>query len=59
LEKRLEISLTDQKFWSARESERERERERKKRERERAKREEGFAMRTSGNASALYGHFWP
>lgn len=49
-----------------RKSQREREREDRGRERERTKREqagerareEGFAMRTSGNASALYGHFW-
>jgi hypothetical protein len=38
LEKRLEISLTDQKFWCARESEREREKTAGEREREKEER---------------------
>jgi len=66
LEKRLEISLAVQKFWCARERDTEREREKTAGEREKERREsgregetrEGLAMRTSGNASALYGHFW-
>jgi len=55
------------KSFGAREKEtQEREREKTAGEREKERREsgregerrEGLAMRTSGNASALYGHFW-